>query len=109
MATSGASMEIKPIPVKRSWSYGQHFTKQMGFRNKSLTEREHEHETNSRKSSMRAKADHAFLINKRNFGFAKVSNRFMMKNRNRLFILAALANLFMVRHDFLRLQHERCV
>jgi hypothetical protein len=32
-----------------------------------------------------------------------------MKNGNRLFVVAALANLFMARHHLLRLQQERCV
>jgi IS5 family transposase len=78
------------------------FTNQKGFRNRGLTEREQE--KNSRKSSVRAKVEHAFLIIKRIFGFAKVSYRGMMKNGNRLFVVAALANLFMARHHLLRLQ-----
>lgn len=83
------------------------FTNQKGFRNRGLTEREQE--KNSRKSSVRAKVEHAFLIIKRIFGFAKVSYRGMMKNGNRLFVVAALANLFMARHHLLRLPQERCV
>jgi IS5 family transposase len=83
------------------------FTNQKGFRNRGLTEREQA--KNSRKSSVRAKVEHAFLIIKRIFGFAKVSYRGMMKNGNRLFVVAALANLFMARHHLLRLQQERCV
>jgi transposase, IS5 family len=83
------------------------FTNKKGFRNRGLTERERE--KNSRKSSVRAKVEHAFLIIKRIFGFAKVSYRGMMKNGNRLFVVAALANLFMARHHLLRLQQERCV
>jgi len=80
------------------------FTNKKGFRNRGLTERERE--KNSRKSSVRAKVEHAFLIIKRIFGFAKVSYRGMMKNGNRLFVVAALANLFMARHHLLRLQQE---
>jgi len=83
------------------------FTNQKGFRNRGLTERECE--KNSRKSSVRAKVEHAFLIIKRIFGFAKVSYRGMEKNGNRLFVVAALANLFMARHHLLRLQQGRCV
>ncbi|MFZ5524911.1 MAG: IS5 family transposase [Pseudomonadota bacterium] len=82
------------------------FTNKKGFRNKELTERERE--TNRRKSSVRAKVEHAFLIIKRIFGFAKVSYRGMMKNGNRLFVVAALANLFMARHHLMRLPQERC-
>jgi IS5 family transposase len=83
------------------------FTNKKGFRNRGLTERECE--KNSRKSSVRAKVEHAFLIIKRIFGFAKVCYRGMEKNGNRLFVVAALANLFMARHHLLRLQQERCV
>jgi IS5 family transposase len=83
------------------------FTNKKGFRNRGLTESERE--KNSRKSSVRAKVEHAFLIIKRIFGFAKVSYRGMMKNGNRLFVVAALANLFMARHHLLRLQQGRCV
>ena len=82
------------------------FTNQKGFRNRGLTERERK--KNRRKSSVRAKVEHAFLIIKRIFGFAKVSYRGMMKNGNRLFIVASLANLFMARHHLLRLQQGRC-
>jgi len=82
------------------------FTNQKGFRNRGLTEREQE--KNSRKSSVRAKVEHAFLIIKRIFGFAKVCYRGMMKNGNRLFVVAALANLFMARHRLLRLPQGRC-
>ena len=82
------------------------FTNQKGFRNKALTERERE--KNSRKSSVRAKVEHAFLIIKRIFGFAKVSYRGMAKNGNRLFVVAALANLFMARHHLLRPSQGRC-
>lgn len=82
------------------------FTNQKGFRNKELTERERE--KNRRKSSVRAKVEHAFLIIKRIFGFAKTRYRGMMKNGNRLFVVAALANLFMVRHRLMRLPQGRC-
>lgn len=83
------------------------FTNRKGFRNKGLTERERA--KNSRKSSVRAKVEHAFLIIKRIFGFAKVSYRGMAKNGNRLFVVAALANLYMARRHLLRLPQERCV
>ncbi len=58
---------------------------------------------------MRAKVEHAFLIIKRLFRFAKVSYRGMMKNGNRLFVVATLANLFKARHHLFRLQQGRCV
>jgi len=57
----------------------------------------------SRKSSVRAKVEHAFLIVKRIVGFARVSYRGMVKNGNRLFVMAALGNLFMARRFHLLL------
>lgn len=83
------------------------FTNKKGTRSKTLTEQERE--TNRRKSSVRAKVEHAFLVIKRIFGFAKVSYRGLMKNGNRLFVVAALANLFMARHHLMRSPQERCV
>jgi IS5 family transposase len=83
------------------------FTNRKGFRNKDLTERERE--KNRKKSSVRARVEQAFLIIKRIFCFAKVCYRGLMKNGNRLFVVAALANLFMARHHLLRLPQERCV
>ena len=82
------------------------FTNRKAARNKALTERERE--TNRRKSSVRAKVEHAFLIIKRVFGFAKTSYRGLTKNSNRLFVVAALANLFMARRHLMRPSQERC-
>ena len=82
------------------------FTNQKGSRNNPLTDRERE--KNRTKSQVRAKVEHAFLIIKRIFGFAKVSYRGLKKNGNRLFMVAALANIFMARHHLFKLQQERC-
>ncbi|MFZ6682289.1 transposase, partial [Undibacterium sp. Tian12W] len=57
-----------------------------------------------RKSSVRAKVEHAFCIIKRMFGFTKVRYRGMQKNAHRLFVTCALANLFMVRRRLMRMQ-----
>ncbi len=83
------------------------FTNQKACRHKPLTERERE--KNRTKSQVRAKVEHAFLVIKRIFGFAKVSYRGLKKNGNRLFVVAALANLFMARRHLLSLQEARCV
>ena len=83
------------------------FTNQKASRHKPLTERERE--KNRRKSQVRAKVEHAFLVIKRVFGFAKVAYRGLAKNGNRLFVVAALANLFMARHHLFRVQGDRCV
>ena len=49
----------------------------------------------SRKSSVRCKVEHAFLIIKREFGYVKVAYRGIAKNLNRFNILFASANLLM--------------
>lgn len=64
---------------------------------------------NTTKSRVRAKVEHAFLIIKRIFGFAKVRYRGLKKNANRLFVTCALANLYMVRRRLLQLQRHTCV
>ena len=48
-----------------------------------------------RKSSIRSKVEHPFLIVKRLFSYAKTSYRGIAKNMNRLHILFAFANLVM--------------
>ncbi len=47
----------------------------------------------NRKSSVRCKVEHVFLIVKRQFGYAKVVYRGIAKNMNRFFALFASANL----------------
>jgi IS5 family transposase len=59
---------------------------------------------NRTKSKVRAKVEHAFGVIKRVFGFTKVRYRGLEKNGHRLFVAAALANLFMVRRRLLRWQ-----
>ena len=67
------------------------FTNKRGYRNAPLTEADRE--TNRRKSSVRAKIEHPFLMLKRLWGFAKVRYRGLAKNANRAFAMLALANL----------------
>lgn len=54
---------------------------------------------NAVRSKIRAKVEHPFLVIKRIFGFSKVRYRGIEKNANRLFTVAALANLYMVRRQ----------
>ena len=54
------------------------------------------------KAHIRAKGEHPFRVIKRQFGFQKTRLRGMIKNRCKLNVLAALANLFMTRHLLLR-------
>jgi len=74
-------------------------TNRKGFRNRALTEEDRAR--NRRKSQVRARVEHPFLVIKRIFGFAKVCYRGMDKNANRLFVACALANLFMVRRQLM--------
>ncbi len=53
------------------------------------------------KAHIRAKGEHPFRVIKRQFGFQKTRLRGMLKNRCKVNVLAALANLFMVRHQLL--------
>jgi IS5 family transposase len=59
---------------------------------------------NRTKSKVRAKVEHAIGVIKRVFGFVKVRYRGLEKNGHRLFVAAALANLFVVRRHLLRRQ-----
>jgi transposase, IS5 family len=76
------------------------FTNQRPYRNRPLSARERQ--ANRHKSKVRAKVEHAFLVIKRIFGFAKVRYRGLMKNANRLYVACALANLYLVRRRLLR-------
>ncbi|MES2038024.1 MAG: IS5 family transposase [Pseudomonadota bacterium] len=78
------------------------FTNRRATRSHALTDAERL--TNSRKSSIRARVEHAFGVIKRVFGFAKVRYRGLQKNAHRLFVTCALANLFMVRRRLMRMQ-----
>jgi len=53
------------------------------------------------KAHIRAKVEHPFRVIKRQFGFQKTRLRGMIKNRCKVSVLAALSNLFMVRHQLL--------
>lgn len=76
------------------------FTHEKARRNAPLTEAQKA--KNTTKSRVRAKVEHAFHVIKRVFGFVKVRYRGLEKNAHRLFVVSALANLFMVRRTLLR-------
>jgi len=63
-----------------------------------------ERATNRWKSHIRARVEHPIGVIKRVFGFTKVCYRGLAKNRHRLVVACALANLFMMRKRLLRLQ-----
>ena len=56
---------------------------------------------NRTKSKVRAKVEHAFLVIKRIFGWAKVRYRGLAKNTHWLFISCGLANLYVARRRLL--------
>lgn len=57
--------------------------------------------SNRRKSRIRSRVEHTIGVIKRVFGFAKVRYRGLAKNANRVFVTAALANIFLVRYTHL--------
>jgi len=54
------------------------------------------------KSTTRARVEHSIGVIKRIFGFVKVRYRGLEKNAHRLFVTCALANLYLVRKQLLR-------
>ena len=90
--------------IQRVAPNARDFTQTRASRHQALSDQERA--KNRNKSKVRAKVEHAFLVIKRLFGFAKVCYRGMAKNANRLFVACALANLFMVRRTLLRTQHR---
>jgi len=56
---------------------------------------------NRTKSRIRSRVEHSIGVIKRVFGFRKVRYRGLAKNGNRLFVTAALANIFLVRYTVL--------
>jgi len=56
---------------------------------------------NRSKSRIRARVEHSIGVIKRVFGFTKVRYRGLAKNGNRVFVTAALANIFLVRYTLL--------
>lgn len=77
------------------------FINKKAYRNRPLTDQDRE--TNRRKSSVRARAEHIFGTVKNYFGFKKVRYRGLAKNENCLNVLFALSNLFMSKKKLLRL------
>ena len=53
------------------------------------------------KAHFSAKVEHPFRVIKRQFGFEKTWLRGMLKNGCKVNVLAALSNLYMVRHELL--------
>jgi IS5 family transposase len=77
--------------LKRIAPKAKDFTNRRAYRNSPLSDTDRE--TNRRKSSVRAKVEHPFLILKRLWGFAKTRYRGLAKNANRAFAMLAMINL----------------
>ena len=79
--------------------WAQDFTQHRGRAYKYLSQMQRR--INRNRSKVRARIEHVIGVIKRIFGFAKVRYRGLAKNGNRLFVAAALANLFTVRRTLL--------
>jgi IS5 family transposase len=90
--------------IRQAAPKAKDFTHQKASRHRPLSERE----KNRTKSQVRAKVEHACLVIKRIFGFAKARYRGLKKNGNRLFVVATLTNLFLARRHLFRIQGARC-
>lgn len=77
--------------LKEIAPHAKDFTNKRAYRNAPLSDADKE--TNRRKSSIRAKVEHPFLILKRLWGFTKVRYRGLAKNANRAFAMLAAINL----------------
>jgi len=86
--------------ISRCAPRARDFTQRKGTRHTKLSDKERAR--NRTKSKVRAKVEHSIGIVKRVFGFSKVRYRGLAKNANRVFVVCALANLFMVRKRLLR-------
>ncbi|WHZ21208.1 MAG: Mobile element protein [Nitrospira sp.] len=72
------------------------FIQAKAYRHRPLSEGERA--KNRTTSKVRAKVEHAFVVIKRIFGWAKVRYRGLAKNTNWLFVSCGLANLYVARH-----------
>jgi IS5 family transposase len=91
------SGQHKVIEQHAPWAHDM--TQQRGRAYKYLSQLQRQ--VNRQRSRTRARVEHVIGIIKRLFGFAKVRYRGIAKNGNRLFVTAALANLFTVRKPLL--------
>lgn len=100
-AYTGQTQTLRTIAPK-----ARDFTNEKGRANRPLTKAQRV--KNRNKSKVRAKVEHAFGVIKRVFGFVKVRYRGLVKNANRVFVTAALANLFLARTHLIRSPQGSC-
>jgi len=77
--------------LKEAAPKAKDFTNERAYRNRELSEKQRE--SNRRKSSVRSKVEHPFLVLKRLWGFAKTRYRGLAKNANRVYAMLALINV----------------
>jgi IS5 family transposase len=85
--------------IRQHARHAQSFIQAKGSRHRPLSKVERTR--NRTKSKVRAKVEHAFLVIKRIFGWAKVRYRGLAKNTHWLFISCGLANLYVARRRLL--------
>jgi len=85
--------------IRQHAPHAKSFIQRKAHRDRPLSEAERDR--NRTKSKVRAKVEHAFLVIKRIFGWAKVRYRGLAKNTHWLQISCGLANLYLVRRRLL--------
>ena len=85
--------------IRQHAPHAKSFIQRKAHRHRPLSEAERDR--NRTKSKVRAKVEHAFLVIKRIFGWAKVRYRGLAKNTHWLQISCGLANLYLVRRRLL--------
>jgi len=85
--------------IRQHAPHATSFIQTKADRHRPLTEEERTR--NRTKSKGRAKVEHAFLVIKRIFGWAKVRYRGLAKNTHWLYISCGLANLYVARRRLL--------
>jgi IS5 family transposase len=85
--------------IRQHAPHATSFIQTKAHRHRPLTEEERAR--NRTKSKVRAKVEHAFLVIKRIFGWAKVRYRGLAKNTHWLYISCGLANLYVARRRLL--------
>lgn len=86
--------------MKAVASNARDFTQKKASRNRPLSDIEQSR--NRTKSNVRAKVEHVFGVVKRVFGYAKTRYRGLDKNAQAMFVVSALANIFMARKRLLQ-------
>ena len=95
----GAAYSGQRDVIRQHAPHATSFIQTKAHRHRPLSEEERSR--NQTKSKVRAKVEHAFLVIKRIFGWAKVRYRGLAKNTHWLYISCGLANLYVARRRLL--------